>query len=160
MSLQKEGESVDRKKLRVHSADYVDRLFGFGAASSILQNLFADRIAQGYLMEYCLSTGAVQMVLSLLVIWIMKRNRLFYKDEFTNKSLWKGLKLGWLAYIFAVLLFTLNYMGQDKTLFVSLNPLHVLIVLFSALTTGFFEETLVRGFVLNAINVKLVGVKD
>ncbi|HUM44006.1 MAG TPA: hypothetical protein PKI14_13760, partial [Fervidobacterium sp.] len=84
-----------------------------GAASSILQNLFADRIAQGYLMEYCLSTGAVQMVLSLLVIWIMKRNRLFYKDEFTNKSLWKGLKLGWLAYIFAVLLFTLNYMGQD-----------------------------------------------
>ena len=100
------------------------------------------------------------MVLSLLVIWIMKRNHLFYKDEFTNKSLWKGLKLGWLAYIFAVLLFTLNYMGQDKTLFVSLNPLHVLIVLFSALTTGFFEETLVRGFVLNAINVKLVGVKD
>ncbi len=132
-----------------------------GAASSILQNLFADRIAQGYLMEYCLSTGAVQMVLSLLVIWIMKRNRLFYKDEFTNKGLWKGLKLGWLAYIFAVLLFTLNYMGQDKTLFVvSPNPLHVLIVLFSALTTGFLEETLVRGFVLNAINVKLLGVKD
>jgi len=49
--LTKEGESVDRKKLRVHSADYVDRLFGFGAASSILQNLFADRIAQGYLMN-------------------------------------------------------------------------------------------------------------
>jgi len=101
------------------------------------------------------------MVLSLLVIWIMKRNHLFYKDEFTNKGLWKGLKLGWLAYIFAVLLFTLNYIGQDKTLFVvSPNPLHVLIVLFSALTTGFLEETLVRGFVLNAINVKLLGVKD
>jgi len=131
-----------------------------GAASSILQNLFADRMAQGYLMEYCLSTGAVQMVLSLLVIWIMKRNHLFYKDEFTSKTLWKGLKLGWLAYIFAGLLFSLNYMGQDKTLFVSPNPLHVLIVLFSALTTGLLEEILVRGFVLNAINVKLLGVKD
>jgi len=30
-----------------------------GAASSILQNLFGNRMAQGYLMEYCLSTEAV-----------------------------------------------------------------------------------------------------
>lgn len=131
-----------------------------GAASSILQNHFADRMAQGYLMEYCLSTAIVQVLLSLLVIWIMKRNNLFYKNEFTSKGLWKGLKLGWLAYIFAVLLFSLNYMGQDKTLFITPNPLYVLIVLFSALATGFLEEILVRGFVLNAINVKLLNVKD
>jgi len=52
-----------------------------GAASSILQNHFADKMAQGYLMEYCLSTAIVQVLLSLLVIWIMKRNNLFYKSS-------------------------------------------------------------------------------
>jgi len=68
----------------------------------------------------------------------------------------------WLAclHICCAVVYPELHRTRQKLFVVSPNPLHVLIVLFSALTTGFLEETLVRGFVLNAINVKLLGFKD
>jgi len=62
-----------------------------GAASSILQNHFADRMAQGYLMEYCLSTAIVQVLLSLLVIWIMKGTICSIKTSLPVRACGKGL---------------------------------------------------------------------
>lgn len=129
-----------------------------GAASMALNKVLEDRLFQGYMMEYVFFTGLVQVVLSAIVIQIMKKNQVFYPDEFTSRGLLEGIKLGWLAYIFSAALFTLNYLGQDRSLFTRPSFLSILIVLFSALATGFFEEVLVRGFVLNSINEKLQGV--
>ena len=129
-----------------------------GAASMALNKVLEDRLSQGYMMEYVFFTGLVQVVLSAIVIQIMKKNQVFYPDEFTSRGLLEGIKLGWLAYIFSAALFTLNYLGQDRSLFTRPSFLSILIVLFSALATGFFEEVLVRGFVLNSINEKLQGV--
>ena len=84
-----------------------------GAASMALNKVFEDRLPQGHMMEYMFFTGLVQVVLSAVVIQIMKKNQVFYADEFTSRGLREGLDLGWLAYIFSAALFTLNCLGQS-----------------------------------------------
>jgi membrane protease YdiL (CAAX protease family) len=134
--------------------------FALGIASYLLNNLFKEQINSGHLIMYSLFTGIVQVLLSLAVIWIMKKNDLFYKNELCSLGLKKGLKMGWLAYIFAVALFTLNILGQRREFLIKPNIIAIVILLFSALATGFLEEILVRGFVLNAINVSLLNEEN
>jgi len=48
---------------------------------------------------------ACQLVLSCIAIWVMRKLRVFDRDDFKLAKVGKGLLLGWQAIVFAVAIF-------------------------------------------------------
>jgi len=121
--------------------------FALGFVTIISRYIFREDIAAYQLQNYCFVNGSAQLLLALIAVWLMKRNDVFDKNEFSAKGIGKGLYLGTVAIIYSVVAFGINVIGNIGYL-QKPRLLYLLSCIFMAFTTGLFEEILLRGFTL------------
>jgi len=97
-----------------------------------------------------------QLVLSVMVIWLMRKFQVFNIDDFKFKNIGKGLLLAWVGIVAVIINFFFILMPLPENSLIAPNPLHLLIVILHPLVgTGLFEEVLFRGLVLKLLLIKM-----
>lgn len=111
--------------------------------------IFADSIQNYDLEAYIWINGLAQLVLSFALLLIMRKLQLFNRSEYSISGFGKGLFAGLLGIVFALFMFLVNYIGNVSFAHVP-SFSYLFACLLIALTTGLFEELLVRGFAFNS----------
>lgn len=119
-----------------------------GVVSIATGIIFAEDLKQFQMEVYCWVNAAGQFLLAVMVLLIMRKIGIFHKQEYAGKTIGKGLFIGLVGVVYALVQFTVDFFGNfayaqipDFTYFMS--------TVFIAFTTGLFEEMLVRGFAYN-----------
>lgn len=110
--------------------------------------IFAERISNYDLEAYCWINGMAQLVLSIGIIFIMKKVDIFDKRDFNLTGSGRGMFTGLVGIIFGIFMFLVNLIGNLSYIQIP-NISYLLAGVFIAFTTGLFEEVLVRGFAYN-----------
>lgn len=98
----------------------------------------------------------VKLVLSVIVIWLMRKMQVFNINDFSFDKMRKGVFLTCIGSVFAIIGFLYIFVQLPENRFIAPNPLDFLIVTLSQLNgVGLFEEVLYRGLVLKILLIKL-----
>ena len=103
---------------------------------------------------------ACQIGLSAACIFLMRKLEVFDKSDFGFKNVGKGLLLGWIVYVFAIIMFAISLSSPPEGGYIAPNPLFLIMVILAPfIGTGLFEETLCRGLVLKTLLQKMGDTK-
>ena len=95
---------------------------------------------------------ACQIACAAMCILLMRKLAVFDKRDFMFKNVGKGLRLGWIVYVFAIIMFITSLTSPPEGGYIPPNPLFLIIVILAPfIGTGLFEETLCRGLVLKIL---------
>lgn len=101
-----------------------------------------------------------QIACTAVCILLMRKMEVFDKSEYGFKNVKKGLLLGWIVYVFAIINFIANLTSPPEDGYIAPNPLFLIMVILAPfIGTGLFEETLCRGLVLKTLLKKYGGTK-
>jgi membrane protease YdiL (CAAX protease family) len=101
-----------------------------------------------------------QLVLTAIGILLMRKLQVFEKNDFQLRNVGKGLLLGWLILVFAIISFVINLTSPPEGGYITSNPLFLLAVILAPfIGTGLFEETVFRGLVLKTVLKKMGSTK-
>ena len=98
--------------------------------------------------------SATQLVLSIVVI-LIARHLCVVKEWFRASGTLSGLVMGWFAILYAVVMILVTALSIQPEHWVVPKPWLLFVVIAVPLTTGLFEEILVRGLVLNFLINKI-----
>jgi hypothetical protein len=102
----------------------------------------------------------VQITLSGIAIWLMKKMQVFNINDFKFKRMGKGFLLGWYNIVFAAGAFSLTFFALPENSFIMPSPFALIVtVLHPFLGTGVFEEVLVRGLILKILLLTMGDTK-
>lgn len=133
-----------------------------GVVSITTGILYAESIKKYELETYCWINAAAQAVLSIGVLFVMKKARIWDSRDFTANRIASGMYAGLVGIIFSLFMFSVNFFGNLSYTHTP-DMTYLFACIFIAFTTGLFEEVLVRGYAYN--NFKnyfgnsVVGVK-
>jgi len=95
-----------------------------------------------------------QMVLSAIVVYLMRKLNVFSMSDFKFQNMGKGVLLGWVAIVGAIIVFVMSLSQIPSDSFIAPSIPHLFIVILHPLFgTGLFEEVLFRGLVLKLLLV-------
>lgn len=110
--------------------------------------LYSESIKRYEVETYCWINAAAQAVLSIGVLFVMKKAGILDSQDFTATRIAPGLYAGLVGIIFSLFMFSVNFFGNMRYIrFPDISYLCACI--FIAFTTGLFEEVLVRGYAYN-----------
>jgi len=93
-----------------------------------------------------------QIVLSVIIIYLMKKMQVFKVSDFKFNNIGKGFLLGWFNLVFAVGAFSLTFFALPENSLIMPSPFALITtILHPFLGTGVFEEVLVRGLILKIL---------
>jgi membrane protease YdiL (CAAX protease family) len=93
-----------------------------------------------------------QLILTVAVIWLMRKLQVFSIDDYKFKNIGKGFLLGWVGIIGIIVPFLFRFIGLHEDSFITPNIFYIfIIILHPFIGTAFFEETLFRGLVLKIL---------
>ena len=112
--------------------------------------ILAEQISNYDLEAYCWINGMAQFILSVGIIFIMRKAEIFDKRDFTLTGLGRGMFSGLVGVIFGIFMFLVNLIGNLP--FIQIPDFSYLLAgILIAFTTGLFEEVLVRGFTFKSL---------
>ena len=98
----------------------------------------------------------IQMVLAGIIIWLMRKMKVFSADDFKHKNLGKGFLLGWIGIALPLAVFVLGFVQLPPSSLIQPNiPRLVVVILHPFIGTGLFEEVLFRGLILKLLLIKM-----
>ena len=116
-----------------------------------LIDIFTGYMVQSNFPVYAVIFGMGQLALTLIIIRLMQNLKVFSISNFMFKDMGKGFLLAWVGILFAIVVFLMSLFQLPENSMIAPAPFPLFASVFATLTTGVFEETLVRGLVLGLL---------
>jgi len=116
-----------------------------------LIDVLTGDMAQSDFPVYAVIFGTGQLALTLIIIWLVRKLNVFSTSVFMFKEMGKGFLLAWVGILFAIVVFLMSFLQLPENSMIVPAPFPLVASVFATLTTGVFEETLVRCLVLGIL---------